>query len=48
MSEGELGVFLSFLDKCFYPRTIACFDFFRRVYILLEKLRINKINNEAE
>jgi len=25
MSEGELGVFLSFLDKCFYPRTIALF-----------------------
>jgi len=28
MSEGELGVFLSFLDKCFYPRTIALFWFF--------------------
>jgi len=32
----------------FTQERLLCFDFFRRVYILLEKLRINKINNEAE
>ena len=48
MSEGELGVFLSFLDKCFTQERLLCFDFFRHVYILWGKLGINKINDEIE
>ena len=32
----------------YFLETFTEYPFFRRVYILLEKLRINKINNEAE